>query len=82
MNVRWRKTDKYYQLVDDMAVYGTVTINTVKSDFGNYDVYEWVARTMMWSKPNKTDSPRGFAKSVEGAKKIVEVLCENTQTYL
>ncbi len=79
--LRWREVKDCHQIIDDYAVYGTVTNKIQKSDFGEYDVYKWSARIMEWARV-KGKLIEGYAKTIKEAKSIVFSLCLNTETFI
>lgn len=64
---------EYYQLQDEIAVYGYVK----KIE----DKWFWSARIM--EKYRKETNPiEGFAPTMENAMKIIDILCEETKTFM
>ncbi|MGD9157222.1 MAG: hypothetical protein PVG39_02335 [Desulfobacteraceae bacterium] len=73
---RWRMvSDGYWQYLDWLSVYGTVT----PTEDGKF---LWCARVMVACRLPDIGGPppRGKALTLEGAKKVVELLCEVTGT--
>lgn len=77
MKTWWAKTDDniwHYRI--PLAVIGVISASTNKPG-----KWWWNARIMCDCQINLSDpSPQGYATSFEGAKKIVEVLCQETGT--
>ena len=75
----WRQiSDGSWQYMVPIAVIGTVYKDTIGEDY-----WIWNARIMCdCTIPFGAPSLRGKARSLEGAKRIVEVLCEETGTIL
>lgn len=76
--VKWVQAEKWIQLQDDMAVYGTISENiTDKRGLK----YHWSARVVNEARIDYLPI-QGYCDSLDGAKKIVEILCKETKTYL
>lgn len=71
--VQRKEFKEYYQLQDDIAVYGYVKMYE--------DKWFWSARVM--ENCRKTSDPiEGFAPTMESAMSIIEKLCEETKTFM
>lgn len=76
----WRKTKNCHQLMCDIAVLGTVHEN-VKTPFLGYKAFLWEVRVMQtvhFRKDSKDLPVKGYAETLEKAKKIVETIWDNT----
>ena len=69
-------------LCDNMALYGCVY---VRENTDEYMKFEWEARVISRARINgfnKSEPIRGYADTIENAKKIVYSLCKNTNTFI
>lgn len=77
----WREVKDYYQLMCDVAVLGTIE-KKVKTPFGGRKAFLWhvrVMQTVHCRDENDKDIPvKGYAETLEKAKKIVETVWDNT----
>lgn len=74
--MKWREVNdngyQYWQYMGPMGVYGTVSFEADKR-------YYWCARVMENCRIDG-EPPRGKALALDGAKRVVELLCEITGT--
>jgi hypothetical protein len=82
----WRKTvsecgNEWHQCIAPLSVVGDVwkITNSTRPEKEDIGLYLWNVRTMFWSRYNNK-TPRGYAKTLEAAKAIVECVLINTDT--